>query len=170
MSGEKRAFARVIGIDYSGAETANSSLKGLRVYMADVGEAPREVPPPLSPKRYWTRRGVAEWLVKRLAEDIPTVVGIDRAFSFPLRYFEVHGLLPDWPSFLEDFQLHWPTDADNISTWEPDYFRCLIPRFDGAILSREWKEALWDKFVTGAPRPRSRSELQYSDRKLRSRS
>ena len=47
---------------------------------------------------------------------------------------------------------------------------CLIPRFDGAILSQEWKEALWDKFVTGAPRPRTPSELQYSDRKLRSRS
>lgn len=26
---------------------------------------------------------------------------------------------------------------------------CLIPWFDGAILSQEWKEALWDKFVTG---------------------
>lgn len=29
--------------------------------------------------------------------------------------------------------------------------RCLIPRFDGAIFSVGWKEALWDKFVTGAP-------------------
>ena len=48
--------------------------------------------------------------------------------------------------------------------------KCLIPRFDGVILSQEWKEALWDKFVTGAPRPRTPSELQYSDRKLRSRS
>ena len=36
---------------------------------------------------------------------------------------------------------------------------CLIPWFDGAILSQEWKEALWDKFVTGAPRPRTLSEL-----------
>ena len=26
----------------------------------------------------------------------------------------------------------------------------MIPRFDGAILSQEWKEALWDKFVTAA--------------------
>ncbi|WP_271180303.1 hypothetical protein, partial [Paracoccus kondratievae] len=26
--------------------------------------------------------------------------------------------------------------------------RCLIPRFDGAILSQEWKEALWARFVT----------------------
>ncbi|MBN7787514.1 hypothetical protein JYP51_21510, partial [Ponticoccus gilvus] len=40
--------------------------------------------------------------------------------------------------------------------------RCLIPRFDGVILSKEWKEALWDKFVTAAPRPRTLSELQYS--------
>ena len=29
--------------------------------------------------------------------------------------------------------------------------RCLIPRFDGVILSQAWREALWDKFVTGAP-------------------
>ena len=49
----------------------------------------------------------------RLAEDVPTLVGIDHGFSFPLRYFEVHGLLPDWPSFLDDFQRHWPTDDDN---------------------------------------------------------
>ena len=49
------------------------------------------------------------------------------------------------------------------------YLRCLIPRFNGVILSQEWKEALWDKFVTGAPRQRTLSEQQYSDRKLRSR-
>ena len=48
--------------------------------------------------------------------------------------------------------------------------RCLIPRFDGAILWKDWKEALWDKFATAAPRPRTPSEQQYSDRKLRSRS
>jgi transposase InsO family protein len=47
--------------------------------------------------------------------------------------------------------------------------RRLIPRFDGAIYSLEWKEALWDKFVTVAPRPRTLSELQHSDRKLRPR-
>ncbi|SPL64756.1 hypothetical protein OHAE_623 [Ochrobactrum soli] len=45
----------------------------------------------------------------------------------------------------------------------------MIPRFDGAILSLEWKDALWDKFVMEAPRPRTLSEQQYSDRKLRSR-
>ena len=68
--------------------------------------------PPPSPRKYWTRRGIAEWLVERLAEDTPTLVGIDHGFSFPLRYFEVHGLKPDWPTFLDDFQRHWPTDED----------------------------------------------------------
>ena len=28
-------------------------------------------------------------------------------------YFEAHGLLPDWPGFLDDFQRHWPTDEDH---------------------------------------------------------
>jgi hypothetical protein len=34
-----------------------------------------------------------------LAEDAPTLVGIDHGFSFPLRYYEVHRLQPDWQEF-----------------------------------------------------------------------
>lgn len=45
------AFERYIGIDYSGAETCESVLKGLRVYMADRATEPREVAPPPSPAR-----------------------------------------------------------------------------------------------------------------------
>jgi hypothetical protein len=82
------AFERYIGIDYSGAETPKSSLKGLRVYAADRLTAPREVVPQPSPRKYWTRRGVAEWLVERLSEGKPTLVGIDHGFSFPLQYFD----------------------------------------------------------------------------------
>jgi hypothetical protein len=108
------AFARYIGIDYSGAQTSTSSLAGLRVYLADGAAPSVEVLPPPSAKKHWTRRGVAEWIVERLTEDIPTLVGIDHGFSFPLRYFEVHGLLPDWPRFLDDFQRHWPTHADGV--------------------------------------------------------
>lgn len=107
-------FHRYIGIDYSGAQTPTSSLKGLRVYMADRETLPTEVQPPPSPRKYWTRRGVAGWLIERLQDDQATIVGIDHGFSFPLRYFEVHHLLPDWPTFLDDFQHHWPTDGDNI--------------------------------------------------------
>lgn len=110
---KKPAFQRYIGIDYSGAETPDASLKGLRVYEAGREAMPVEVEPPPSPRKYWTRRGLAEWLVVRLSEDVPAIVGIDHGFSFPLRYFEAHHLEPDWPTFLDDFQKHWPTDAEH---------------------------------------------------------
>ena len=106
-------FRQYIGIDYSGAQTPTSSLKGLRVYRADLETLPIEVQPPPSPRKYWTRKGIAQWLVEQLQQDHATIVGIDHGFSFPLRYFEVHHLLPDWPTFLDDFQRHWPTDGDH---------------------------------------------------------
>ncbi len=107
-------FERYIGIDYSGAQTPDSSLKGLRVYMADKPTPPFEVAPPPSPRKYWTRREVAEWLEARLSEDAPSLVGIDHGFSFPLKYFEKHQLPLDWPVFLEDFCFHWPTAEENM--------------------------------------------------------
>ena len=39
--------------------------------------------------------------------------------------------------------------------------RCLVPTFDGVILSPEWREALWDRFYTAAPRRLRRSVEQY---------
>ena len=107
------AFGSYVGIDYSGAETPTSSLLGLRIYVAEGAGLPSEVPPP-GPKRYWTRRGVAEWLEHRLLEDRPALVGIDHAFSFPRQYFERYRLAHDWTAFLEDFRRHWPTDDDHV--------------------------------------------------------
>ena len=107
------AFERYIGIDYSGAETCESSLKGLRVYMADRASEPREVTPRASPRKNWTRKAIGHWLVEHLSEPSPTLVGIDHGFSFPLKYFEKYGLPHDWSIFLDDFQKHWPTDEAN---------------------------------------------------------
>jgi hypothetical protein len=103
-------FERYIGIDYSGAKTPTESLPGLRVYAVDWVMPPREVPPPPSPRKYWTRRGLAEWLVAQVSGGKPILVGIDHGFSFPLAYFEKHRLAQVWPKFLDDFQKHWPTD------------------------------------------------------------
>jgi hypothetical protein len=36
-------FTRYIGVDYSGAETADSSCKGLRVYVAEGSGTPEPV-------------------------------------------------------------------------------------------------------------------------------
>jgi AraC family transcriptional regulator, regulatory protein of adaptative response / methylated-DNA-[protein]-cysteine methyltransferase len=38
---------------------------------------------------------------------------------------------------------------------------CLIPDFDGAVFSREWKEALWVKFSTAAPQRLRQSVERY---------
>jgi len=130
------AFDRYVGIDYSGAQTPTSSLKGLRVYAAERDTPPSEVPPPPGPRKYWTRRGIAEWLVERLAETPASLVGIDHGFSFPLRYFETHRLLPDWPSFLDDFQRHWPTDREHMYV---DFVRDGL-HGNGAL---RWGKARW---------------------------
>lgn len=114
-SGPNRSrFERYIGIDYSGAETAEASLKGLRVYSASSAADPQEVMAPVSPRKYWSRRGIANWLCEQLSNGRPTIVGIDHAFSFPLAYFEKHGLPRDWPGFLNTFQRHCPTHEKNV--------------------------------------------------------
>jgi len=107
-------FERYIGIDYSGAKGPDSSCNGLRVYTAEGTGTPDQVQPPPSPRQYWTRRGLGKWLRDELAADTPTIVGIDHAFSFPIEYFDKYGLPRDWPSFLLDFQQHWPTDEHGV--------------------------------------------------------
>lgn len=109
-----REFARYIGIDYSGAEVPESSLQGLRVYVCEGDGEPREVLPEAGPRRYLSRRGIAEWLERELKSGPRTMVGIDHGFSFPLAYFEKYSLPLDWTEFLRDFQRHWPTDEEHV--------------------------------------------------------
>jgi hypothetical protein len=83
---------------YPGAETSTASLKGLRIYLA---EAMRRLSRfGRRPARANTGRGAASpngWS-SGSARTCPRWSGIDHGCSFPLRYFEAHGLLPDWPS------------------------------------------------------------------------
>jgi hypothetical protein len=67
-------------------------------------------------------------------------VGIDHSFSVPLRHFEVHHLEPDCPSFLDDFQRHWPTDADHTHV---NFVR------DGLVGNgaARWGSARWRRFT-----------------------
>jgi hypothetical protein len=106
-------FSRYIGIDYSGAETAEASLPSLRVYAATPHLRPTEVPPPTTTKKHWTRQAIAHHLAADLLHAPPTLVAIDHGLSFPLPYFQTHNLPLDWPGFLDDFQAHWPTDKPN---------------------------------------------------------
>ncbi|HOX06389.1 MAG TPA: hypothetical protein PK280_08310 [Planctomycetota bacterium] len=107
------SFSQYIGIDYSGAEAPTSRLKGLQVYMASPGAEPVKVGTPAGRGWKWTRKELAGWLLERLLAGGPVLVGIDHGFSFPMAYFERHGLAADWPAFLDDFREHWPTDDDH---------------------------------------------------------
>jgi len=56
-------FGWYIGIDYSGAQTPRSSLKGLRVYSADRSTAPQEVkPPPVRANTVRAGASLSGWL------------------------------------------------------------------------------------------------------------
>jgi len=101
-------FHRYIGIDYSGAATPASPLRGLTVWIADREGSPRQVGSPESRSGKWSRQGLASWLRARLLEDVPTIVGIDHAFSYPLAALEEAGL-GSWDAFLEWFEGRWPT-------------------------------------------------------------
>jgi hypothetical protein len=107
-------FSRYIGIDYSGAKTANSPLPGIRVYAATAAKNPVEIRMPGRMPMNWTRAGLAQWLADVLLDHPATIVGIDHAFSFPLPYFKKHRLKKAWPEFLADFEAHWPTHRDNM--------------------------------------------------------
>ncbi|MEQ1899884.1 MAG: hypothetical protein ABL866_04035 [Devosia sp.] len=130
-------FACYVGIDYSGAKTSTDGLRGLRVCMSAGGSPPHEVLPPPSPKKYWTRRGVAEWLVSILGEDTPTLVGIDHGFSFPKQYFEAYGVKGDWSAFLDDFHLHWPTDEDH--TYVDDVRDGIVGNGEARLGKTRWR-------------------------------
>jgi Peptidase family S41 len=105
-------FKGYIGIDYSGAATAESHLKEIRVYAATASVEPYEVTPSSSAGKYWSRRGVANWLREQLLGEDAVMVGIDHGFSLPLTYFKRHGLRLDWSGFLDEFQRHCPTDQE----------------------------------------------------------
>ena len=38
---------------------------------------------------------------------------------------------------------------------------CLVPEIGGALFSQVWKDALWDRYFTGAPARQRRSVEQY---------
>ena len=112
-------FDVYVGIDYSGAATAESRLPGLQVYRAGGAASPRRVAPP-GGARHWCRRQLAAWLVEGFESGFGAgraaraLVGIDHGFGFPRAYFEAHQVETDWRGFVEDFRRHWPTDRPGV--------------------------------------------------------
>ena len=107
-----RLFQHYVGIDYSGAATPTTRLRGLRVFRATPSEDSVKVHPPNNEGRNWTRKEIAHWCVDRLQGNHGIIIGIDHAFSFPIDYM-VRNKINNWHHFLSDFCKHWPTHLNN---------------------------------------------------------
>ncbi|BCH63258.1 hypothetical protein RvVAT039_04740 [Agrobacterium vitis] len=55
----------------------------------------------------------------------------------------------------------WGVAASRSHLFTEGTARCLIPDFNGALFSLEWKEALWARFYTVAPQRQRQSVEQY---------
>ena len=108
-------FDQSIGIDYSGAATAESRSKTLQIYAATGGPPERTIAVPEEGKTHWNwcRKEIAEYLVDMARKNATFIAGIDHAFSFPESYFERYDLT-SWDEFLSDFVEHWPTHRPGI--------------------------------------------------------
>lgn len=109
-----------VGIDYSGARTPESPLRGLQVYADGVDQVIRKVSPPRSSRervKHWSRQAIARWLVDLPGSGRRFIAGIDHCFSFPRSYFLRHDL-QSWEAFLDDFVLHWPTHSPGTTVQE----------------------------------------------------
>ena len=61
-------FGRYVGIDYSGARNAHNESEGPESLCGRPQFSAAEIQPPPSPRKYWTRRGIAEWLESDFAK------------------------------------------------------------------------------------------------------
>ncbi len=100
-------FAAWVGIDYSGAATADTRLSGLRVCVADRdGAPPAEVRP--ADGGHWTRRMVADWMETWIKDGPPALFGIDHGLGFPVAWWGEGG--GGWDALLDRFVARFPAD------------------------------------------------------------
>jgi hypothetical protein len=112
---------------------------------------------------------VAYWLRESLGLPSDTIFYYSAAFVV-FSFFHLERRLK-----VIQFRLAWMHDRlDALAGLEyprRERTRCAVPECRGiSDADATFREALWDRFFTAAPRPRTPSELLYSDRRLRSKS
>jgi hypothetical protein len=154
-------FERYVGVDYSGATTAESSLKEIRVYAATAAADPQQVLPPSSPRKYWSRCELAKWLLEQLSGEAPHHCW-DRSRTFiSLTYFKRHGFPLDWPRFLDDFQLS-RCFGKKSSLGSSKLSRPPKPRSGTAASSRDTKSSCQRNHKCEPPARKNRTRHQIS--------
>ena len=109
-------FVVHIGVDYSGAGTADERLSGLSVFAGAGGGEPQEVVNPYGRKGVtrWKRREVYRFCTAAVPGDHRVMIGIDHAFGFPADYLNRVGN-DTWDEFLDDFAMRWPTTHEGVT-------------------------------------------------------
>jgi hypothetical protein len=98
-----------------------------------------------------------------LAGDFTASVSVDMTLgaggffnpSTPTRYFGVgfsYGVGTNGNYGMGLANVNTPTIPSLSPSMDFTLARCLVPGFDGASLSNDWKDALWARFFMGAPR------------------
>ncbi len=118
MNNSASLFHTYIGIDYSGADTPDSRIKGLAVAVASQNEPFQLQAPPSDPRfkperesqaSLWSRRAVYRWLLQELhTSQQRIIVGLDHGLSYPLQQLERLGL-SNWDEFLHWSHRTWRT-------------------------------------------------------------
>jgi len=143
-------FNTYIGIDYSGAKTATSRLKGLRVFKATVDTEPMRVRSTSDNKLNWTRKEIAKWCLEQLKSEKSVIIGIDHGFSFPMSYMNRYQL-SNWDQFLEEFCNYWPTHIGHTTV---ESLRKNNPRLGNQTefrLTEEWTSSAKSVFQLDGP-------------------
>jgi hypothetical protein len=130
-------------------------------------------------------RLIEEWLKKPQIGNLPSLLPTEKSIPQVAFRYQAMRLCVRHP-YLEDIRCippavtsHWRfngrlqldgtgnevfphMDEKSVCGYEIKGPSCLVPAIDGAFLSRDWKEALWGKFYTGAPRRQRRSVERYN--------
>lgn len=107
------SFKHYVGIRYSGRKDPGDRIREIKVFAATEDHEPYQERNPGHASGRWSRRDLAEWLLERLGEKEPYVIGLDHAFSFPQTYMDRNNL-KSWDEFLKDFEDNWPTHQISV--------------------------------------------------------
>lgn len=130
-------FRRYIGIDYSGASSPTKPVRGLKVFCAEEEQKPEPQfsTHPQTPN--WDRDRLASWLLERITDEVPCIVGIDHAFSYTREAMDELAC-NSWDEFLDWFDECWATRQAKVSVCIPPNLRFLIRNRGKLRLTDKW--------------------------------
>lgn len=134
-------FEIYIGVRYSGRKGPQERVRQINVCVADGDTPPYAQPNAADEEGRWSRRELAAWLQDRLGardgsgKPVPTVLGLDHAFSLPLSYMQRNNL-KSWAEFLLDFEENVPTHEVSLLDLVPGMTRGGDP--DEHRLTGDW--------------------------------